>query len=333
MATQRPAGVIKDNLRANTNLRIALRMADEADSEDVVGDADRRRPSTRRIPGRGIAKTGPGSADPVPVRATPAAGRTRRAGHRRRRGRRAAVRSARSGSRRPPECDAHDEDLGPTTRSGLVANLVVAASAALVRCPARDRGSTTCGRCVDIARPAAEPATDRSCFGVADIPERQQQDADLLPPDRDGNMRDLRHRRLGQVARLLQRSRSRPGIGRARSRSTSTASTSAPGRCDARASPARRLDHRRRRRRAHQRLLRSPGGDRPPRGAVRQGRGRELTEYREIADQPDEPRILLLIDGYPEFQQEWEIAAGARAVLPRPSCGSSARAARSASTR
>lgn len=40
MATQRPAGVIKDNLRANTNLRIALRMADESDSTDVIGSAD-----------------------------------------------------------------------------------------------------------------------------------------------------------------------------------------------------------------------------------------------------------------------------------------------------
>ena len=30
LATQRPTGVIKDNLRANTNLRLALRMADEA---------------------------------------------------------------------------------------------------------------------------------------------------------------------------------------------------------------------------------------------------------------------------------------------------------------
>ncbi|MEP6480831.1 MAG: FtsK/SpoIIIE domain-containing protein, partial [Rhodoglobus sp.] len=59
MATQRPAGVIKDNLRANTNLRIALRMADESDSMDVVGDkiAGTFDPS---IPGRGIAKTGPG---------------------------------------------------------------------------------------------------------------------------------------------------------------------------------------------------------------------------------------------------------------------------------
>ncbi|MBC7590702.1 MAG: phosphopeptide-binding protein, partial [Salinibacterium sp.] len=58
MATQRPAGVIKDNLRANTNLRIALRVADPSDSIDVVGsriaaDFD---PS---IPGRAVAKSGP----------------------------------------------------------------------------------------------------------------------------------------------------------------------------------------------------------------------------------------------------------------------------------
>lgn len=59
MATQRPAGVIKDNLRANTNLRIALRVADESDSQDVIGgkDAAAFDPST---PGRGAAKLGPG---------------------------------------------------------------------------------------------------------------------------------------------------------------------------------------------------------------------------------------------------------------------------------
>jgi S-DNA-T family DNA segregation ATPase FtsK/SpoIIIE len=39
LATQRPSGVIKDNLRANTNLRIALRMADEDDSKDVLGSS------------------------------------------------------------------------------------------------------------------------------------------------------------------------------------------------------------------------------------------------------------------------------------------------------
>ncbi|TFB83208.1 FHA domain-containing protein [Cryobacterium algoricola] len=59
MATQRPAGVIKDNLRANTNLRIALRVADESDSQDVIGrkDAATFDPAT---PGRGVAKLGPG---------------------------------------------------------------------------------------------------------------------------------------------------------------------------------------------------------------------------------------------------------------------------------
>jgi len=59
LATQRPAGVIRDNLRANTNLRVALRMADENDSDDVIGtkQAATFDPS---IPGRGVAKTGPG---------------------------------------------------------------------------------------------------------------------------------------------------------------------------------------------------------------------------------------------------------------------------------
>lgn len=34
------AGVIKDNLRANTNPRLAPRTADEADSTDVLGSAE-----------------------------------------------------------------------------------------------------------------------------------------------------------------------------------------------------------------------------------------------------------------------------------------------------
>jgi S-DNA-T family DNA segregation ATPase FtsK/SpoIIIE len=59
MATQRPAGVIKDNLRANTNLRVALRMADETDSDDVIGSKEAAL-FDPGIPGRGIAKTGPG---------------------------------------------------------------------------------------------------------------------------------------------------------------------------------------------------------------------------------------------------------------------------------
>lgn len=59
MATQRPAGVIKDNLRANTNLRVALRMADEADSADVIGVKDAAFFGAD-TPGRGAIKAGPG---------------------------------------------------------------------------------------------------------------------------------------------------------------------------------------------------------------------------------------------------------------------------------
>ena len=67
LATQRPAGVIKDNLRANTNLRLALRMADEADSADVLGSAEAAH-FDPALPGRAVSKTGPGTARAVPGR-------------------------------------------------------------------------------------------------------------------------------------------------------------------------------------------------------------------------------------------------------------------------
>ncbi len=59
LATQRPAGVIKDNLRANTNLRVALRVADDDDSRDVIGTVEAAG-FDPALPGRAVAKTGPG---------------------------------------------------------------------------------------------------------------------------------------------------------------------------------------------------------------------------------------------------------------------------------
>jgi len=59
LATQRPSGVIRDNLRANTNLRVSLRVADEADSLDVLGVKDAAGFSPES-PGRAAAKLGPG---------------------------------------------------------------------------------------------------------------------------------------------------------------------------------------------------------------------------------------------------------------------------------
>ena len=59
LATQRPAGAVSDNIRANTNLRIALRVQDAADSIDVIGSAAAA-DLTRRLPGRGYVRLGPG---------------------------------------------------------------------------------------------------------------------------------------------------------------------------------------------------------------------------------------------------------------------------------
>jgi S-DNA-T family DNA segregation ATPase FtsK/SpoIIIE len=66
LATQRPAGVVSDDIRANTNLRIALRVQDAADSTEVVGDPSA---STlpRARPGRATARFGLGELVPLQV--------------------------------------------------------------------------------------------------------------------------------------------------------------------------------------------------------------------------------------------------------------------------
>lgn len=58
LATQRPAGAVKDNIRANTNLRIALRMQDAADSTDVL-DTPVAATIGRHQAGRAFARLGP----------------------------------------------------------------------------------------------------------------------------------------------------------------------------------------------------------------------------------------------------------------------------------
>jgi len=59
LATQRPNGVINDAIRANTNLRLSLRVHDVADSMDVIGTGDAAQLSRSR-PGRGYLRRGPG---------------------------------------------------------------------------------------------------------------------------------------------------------------------------------------------------------------------------------------------------------------------------------
>ena len=61
LATQRPAGVVSADIRANCTLRICLRTTDEADSRDVLGT-----PEAAHLPldspGRALVRTGAGAA-------------------------------------------------------------------------------------------------------------------------------------------------------------------------------------------------------------------------------------------------------------------------------
>jgi DNA segregation ATPase FtsK/SpoIIIE, S-DNA-T family len=59
LATQRPAGVVTAEIRANLGLRVCLRVADPADSADVLGTTDAALIPVDR-PGRALARTGSG---------------------------------------------------------------------------------------------------------------------------------------------------------------------------------------------------------------------------------------------------------------------------------
>ena len=59
LATQRPSGVLDAKIKANTELRVALRVQDPADSHDVVGDTSAANLDPR-CPGRAVVRTGGG---------------------------------------------------------------------------------------------------------------------------------------------------------------------------------------------------------------------------------------------------------------------------------
>ncbi len=58
LATQRPSGAVDDNIRTNTNIRIALRVLDAADSIDVIGIDDAAAIGAAQ-PGRACLRSGP----------------------------------------------------------------------------------------------------------------------------------------------------------------------------------------------------------------------------------------------------------------------------------
>lgn len=306
LATQRPAGVIRDNLRANTNLRVALRMADEDDSTDILGIpmAAHFDPS---IPGRGAVKTGPGRITPFQ---TGYAGGWTSA-----RPERARIdvqeMSFGTGVRwELPEPEVEENaDPGPNDISRVVATISRAATEAAVPAP-RKPWLPELAPTYDLAR-LPNPRTDTMLLlGVEDDPTTQSQPTVFYEPDRDGNLAVFGTGGAGKSATL-------------RSIAVSAAITARGGpvqvyAIDAGASGLRMLedlphvgavisaDDEERVQRVL-RMLRDLVDERSARyAAVRAG---DISEYRRLAGAPDEPRILLLVDGIGAFREAYEFRA------------------------
>ena len=303
LATQRPAGVIKDNLRANTNLRIALRMADENDSTDVLG-VPLAGSFSPDIPGRGAAKTGPGRI--AGFQTGYAGGWSGRAAPRAQ----LELGELAFGPGRAweePQVDngPADADLGPSDIVRLVTSISIAADRAEIPVPRKpwlpDLAATYDLQFLGQRR-------DRElAVGVVDDPDSQQQRTTYFHPDVDGNMaiygtggsgKSTLLRTVALAAGITPRSGPCHVYGMDFGSSGLRMLESLPHVGDVISGD----DDERLGRLI--RWLKSVVDERAVRyAAVRAG---TITEYRDITGQQAEPRILLLVDGIANFRQQYE---------------------------
>lgn len=158
LATQRPAGAIGADLRANVSLRIALRVADAADSTDVL-DAPDAALIDPGAPGRALVRRGSRPPEAVQVARATAAPEV------------PAVRLAEPWS--PP---AHRWTPAPTDRAGDAAPAWVSAAidAAAVRRSARMPWLPALPAVVGVGDVPDGPGL---AVGVADVPDEQRRGA------------------------------------------------------------------------------------------------------------------------------------------------------------
>ncbi|MBX6750808.1 MAG: FHA domain-containing protein, partial [Micromonosporaceae bacterium] len=309
LATQRPAGVIRENLRANTNLRLALRTADENDSVDVLGtpQAAHFDPS---IPGRAVSKTGPGRL--VVFQAGYGGGWTSDAPpppeiliEELRFGRDRAV-------WRVPEVERAPIDLGPTDIQRMIGAIVEATKVAGLRRP-RQPWLPELQRVYDLEKVPRRRVDHELVFGVQDLPEQQAQPPVAFYPDKQGNLAVYGTGGSGKSTLL-------------RTIAIAAAATASGGPCHVYGldfgnrslamleelphvgSIVVGTDHDR-----IARLIRWLAALVAERGErySRVGAG-TITAYRTIANAPQEPRILLLVDGIAAFRQAYEVGDRAR---------------------
>ena len=310
LATQRPAGVIKDNLRANMNLRLALRMADEADSADVLGSPEAAH-FDPALPGRAVSKTGPGRL--VPFQAGYVGGWTNAD----RRDPDVKIEELVIGEGRtwlPPESAARPAHLeqGRTDIARITDSISRATELAQLP-PPRRPWLDELAHVYDLAKLPTRRRDDELVFGVIDEPDQQRQSVAAFYPDHEGNLAIFGTGGAGKSTAL-------------RSLAIAAGLTARGGPCQVYG-----LDFSSRgldmladlphvgaviaadegdRVRRLMRILLTTADDRARRyAAVRAG---TITEYRRLADAPDEPRIIVLLDGFTAFRQQYESVEGGR---------------------
>ncbi|NNG39204.1 FHA domain-containing protein [Flexivirga sp. ID2601S] len=197
LATQRPAGVVSADIRANVNLRIALRVRDEADSQDVIGTG-RAAHLAATQPGRAIVRTGGGA--PVDFQTARIGGRSATAGVDVRVGRVAWPGGA-------PLWDATPTaDCGPTDLQRTVAairsaakhrHLTVPASPWLPPLPDLLDVRDLSGRRRTVL--GADAPADAIDFALADLPDEQTTCTLAWTPDTDGHLAIIGGPRSGRT--------------------------------------------------------------------------------------------------------------------------------------
>ncbi len=307
LATQRPSGVIKDNLRANTNMRIALRMADADDSEDILGDKMAAYFSPG-IPGRGAAKTGPGRIQGFQTGY--AGGWTTKTPPRPRID--IVEMNFGSGQQWEPQLVAasHDEPGGPNDIARIVENVSMAAVELGIKQP-RKPWLEELADTYDLAK-LPNPRTDEKLLlGVVDDPAHQDQPTVFYEPDAQGNMAVVGASGSGKSAVL-------------RTVAVAAAATVRGGPIqvygiDCASNGLQMLEEL-----PHVgaildgddderigRLLRYIKGVIDERADTFAAvKASTIGEYRQAADKPDEPRILILVDGIGAFREKYEFRSG-----------------------
>jgi S-DNA-T family DNA segregation ATPase FtsK/SpoIIIE len=301
LATQRPAGVIKDNLRANTNLRLALRMADAEDSTDILG-TDVAASFDPAIPGRAAVRSGPGSL--LAFQSAYVGGWTSEAVS----GPEIVVRELSLRGTVPwddvaPPAPASD---GPNDLERLVEAITSAAEITAVA-PPRRPWLPELPAVVELSALPTGRRDEQLVFALADSPMDQAQPPASFDPDRDGNLAVVGTGGSGKTTVLRSLAAAAGFTVRGGPVHVYGLDFGARGLAMLETLPhvgsviagddverVQRLF----------RWLRQTIDERSQRYAAVQASS--ITEYRIIAGRSDETRLLLMLDGFAAFRQAYD---------------------------